>query len=410
MVAPGNRLERRDLSDHNSLEGMMDAPNPETIDLLRRLVAFDTTSRNSNLALIDFARELLESNGAYCLTVPSPDRRKANLYATIGPLDRGGVLLSGHSDVVPVDGQDWRTDPFELVESEGRYYGRGACDMKGFLAVVLAAVPELAAAELAEPLHIAITYDEEVGCQGVPVLIEAMQTMPHRPRFCIVGEPTEMHVAIGHKGSRSFQACFHGRGGHSSLAPLSVNAVEHAAELVTRLSALGRRYADEGPFDPDFDVAHTTVHTGVIRGGTQVNIVPALCELDFEYRALPQHDDEAPESLIRSWLQEEIVPAMRQLDERCGVDLVRRSAYPGLATDREADITQLARELSPSGEPIKVAFGTEAGSYQKALGIPSVVCGPGSIRQAHQPNEYIAASQLRRAEEFMVRLSRKLMA
>lgn len=385
-------------------------PGDRTIELFRHLVGFDTTSRNSNLDLIEFARDVLESVGASCVTVLSQEGNKANLFATIGPADRGGVLLSGHSDVVPVDGQAWSSDPFVVTERGGRFFGRGTCDMKGFLAVVLAAAPLFAAERLTEPLHIALTYDEEIGCLGVPVLIEAMRSMPVLPRLCIVGEPTGMRVAIGHKGARAYRACFHGREAHSSLAPLSVNAVEHAAALVARLTALGREFALHGPFDPDYDVAHATVHTGVIRGGTQVNIVPAHCEVEFEYRPLPEQDNDAPESRIRGWLDEEIVPAMQAIDKACGMELERRYAYPGLATAREADITLLARELSKSGEPVKIAFGTEAGSYHSELGIPSVVCGPGSIRQAHQPDEFVSAGQLAACEEFMRRLLNRLSA
>jgi acetylornithine deacetylase len=394
--------------DSTSQSTSGDPPDRRVLELLERLVAFDTTSRNSNLELIEFTAGLLTACGASCATVFSPDGRKANLLATIGPDDRGGVLLSGHSDVVPVDGQHWRTDPFVLTEHGERFYGRGSCDMKGFLAVVLAAAPDFARARLARPLQIAVTYDEEVGCLGVPVLIDAMREMPVLPRLCIVGEPTRMRVAVGHKGARAYHARFRGRESHSSLAPLSVNAVEHAADLVTRLTALGRRFASDGPRDDDYEVGHTTVHTGVIRGGTQVNIVPADCEVEFEYRPLPEQDGDAPETLIRGWVEEEITPAMRAVNPECGVELARRYAYPGLATDPQAEVARLAGELAMSGEPIKIAFGTEAGCYQAGLGIPSVVCGPGSIRQAHQPDEYVEAAQLAACERFMGRLLEKL--
>lgn len=385
-----------------------DHPAERVVGLLKRLVAFDTTSRNSNLELIEFADDLLKACGASCTTILSPDGRKANLFATIGPADLGGVMLSGHSDVVPVDGQRWRTDPFVLTADGGRFYGRGSCDMKGFLAVVLAAAPDFAAARLAHPLHIAVTYDEEVGCLGVPVLIEAMRDMPVPPRMCIVGEPTRMRVAVGHKGARAYHARFRGREAHSSLAPLSVNAVEHAANLVTRLTTLGAYFASEGPHDERYDVAHATVHTGLIRGGAQVNIVPADCEVEFEYRPLPEQDGDAPEALIRGWVEGEITPAMQTVDPECGVELARRYAYPGLATDPQAEVALLARELSMSGEPIKIAFGTEAGCYQSGLGIPSVVCGPGSILQAHQPDEYVEAAQLAACERFVKRLLARL--
>lgn len=379
-------------------------PSPDTVSLLERLVAFDTTSRNSNLELVEFARAHLEALGASCMVAPSPDGRKANLLATFGPPEHPGVLLSGHTDVVPVDGQDWHTDPFMLTQVEDRFHGRGTCDMKGFIAAVLAASPAFARAQLTAPIHIALTYDEEVGCLGVPVLIEAMRQMPALPALAIVGEPTSMQVAIGHKGARAFSAMFRGREAHSSLAPLSVNAVEYAAELVHRLTALGRRFAAEGPFDHDYDVAYTTVHTGVIRGGTQVNIVPSRCDVQFEYRPLPAGDEETPEQLVRNWIERDIAPAMRSVDDGCGVELERRYAYPGLATSRDAEVTRIARELSGSGEPVKIAFGTEAGCYHADLGIASVVCGPGSIRQAHQRDEYVGAAQLALCDRFMRRL------
>jgi acetylornithine deacetylase len=380
-------------------------PSSDTIALLERLVAIDTTSRNSNLELIGFAREWLESLGATCALTPSPDGRKANLLATFGPADRPGVLLSGHTDVVPVDGQDWHTDPFVLTRIEDRYHARGACDMKGFIAAVLAAAPNFARVGLAEPIHIALTYDEEIGCLGVPVLIRAMREMAALPRLAIIGEPTGMQVAIGHKGARAFAASFRGREAHSSLAPLAVNAVEHAAELVSRLTRLGREFADHGPFDDDYDVGHATVHTGVFHGGTQVNIVPARCELEFEYRPLPGIDEDGPEHLVRDWIENEIEPAMQWRDPDCGIDLERRYAYPGLATPHDAEVTRITRALAGAAEPVKIAFGTEAGCYHTDLGIPSVVCGPGSIRQAHQRDEYVSAAQLACCDRFMHRLT-----
>ncbi|GJL83099.1 MAG: acetylornithine deacetylase [marine bacterium B5-7] len=383
-------------------------PRQETIELLEKLIGFDTTSSKPNIEMIDFIRDHLQSIGASCITTPSSDGRKANLLATIGPLNKPGIMLSGHSDVVPVEGQQWHSNPFILTENNGRYYGRGSCDMKGFLAVVIEAAEKFANARLTEPLHIAITYDEEIGCLGVPHLIDAMRSMSIKPRLAIVGEPTDMRVAIGHKGARAYRACFTGRESHSSLAPLTVNAIENAADFVTRLTAMGRRFANQGPFDEDYDVAYTTVNTGVFHGGTQVNIVPSHCEVEFEYRALPQQDNDAPEKLIRQWLDNDISPSMKSVDEQCGVELERRYAYPGLDTDPHAEVTQLATELSEASQPIKIAFGTEAGCYHQYLDCPSVVCGPGSIRQAHRADEYVSELQLAKCEQFVERLRHKM--
>jgi acetylornithine deacetylase len=312
-------------------------------------------------------------------------------------------MVSAHSDVVPVDGQSWTSDPFVLTPRDGRFHGRGACDMKGFLAVALASVPSFAGADLHWPLHVAVTYDEEVGCLGVPVLIEALRGLPVRPRMVIVGEPTAMRVAVGHKGARAYQARFRGRAAHSSLAPAAVNAVEHAAELVTRLTRLGREYAAAGPFADGYDVAHTTVHTGVVHGGTQVNIVPDECAVHFEFRPLPGLDADAVEGRIRTWLDDDIGPAMAAIDDACGVELEREYAYPGLDTPVDAPIVALARSLG-AGEPVRIAFGAEAGAFHAGLDAPSIVCGPGSIRQAHQADEYVSAAQLASCEDFFDKL------
>jgi acetylornithine deacetylase len=380
-----------------------------TIEMLDRLVAFDSTSRNSNLELIEFIRTYLLKLGARIQLIYSEDRHKANLLATIGPNATGGIMLSAHSDVVPVDGQDWRSDPFHLEERNGNLYGRGAADMKGFLATVLAAVPAFAKASLSEPLHIAVSYDEEAGLLGVQSLIKAMREIPVKPRMCIVGEPTEMKVAIGHKGRRAYIAHFRGKAAHSSLCPMAVNAVEHAADLVTRLRALGELYEAEGPFDNDYDVPHTTVHTGMIHGGVQVNIVPAFCDVEFEYRHLPEVNPDEIETKLQCWLHDEIEPPMKALDSQCGVELELTSAYPGLSTGPQEEVVRLCQQLADGGAPIKIAFGTEAGSFQQGLGTPSVVCGPGSIRQAHQPDEFISLEMLAACEQFIERLRRQLL-
>ena len=263
----------------------------DKIELARRLVAFDTTSRNSNLTLIDFIRDYLDGYGVTSELVFDAGGAKANLYATIGDQDRGGIMLSGHTDVVPVDGQDWSTDPFKLVEKDGLLYGRGSADMKGFIATVLSLVPELVQRKLREPIHLSFSYDEEVGCRvGVRTLIAELEKRPNKPRLAIVGEPTEMQVGIGHKGKRSMRCHVHGYEAHSSQIHLGVNAIEAAAELVARLKEMARRKRDHGPFDPDFDPPYSSIHTGLIQGGTALNIVPRDCHFDFEFRALPGDD------------------------------------------------------------------------------------------------------------------------
>lgn len=388
----------------------MKGAESQTVAILRELVAFDTTSHRSNLELIEFARSRLEASGARCLRFPSDDRRKANLFATIGPADRGGLMLSGHSDVVPADPADWQSDPFTVAWRDGRFYGRGTADMKGFIAAVLAAAPGFADADLPVPVHIALTYDEEVGCLGAPALIRAVRKHAIQPRFCVVGEPTGMRVAIGHKGARAYHAHFRGKAGHSSLAPFAVNAVEHAAALVDRLTRLGRRLAAEGPFDEGYDVPYTTVHTGVFHGGTQVNIVPARCDVDFEFRPLPEADADAIEADIRGWVEDEIAPSMGRDHKECGVSLERRYGYPGLDMDSADPMVDAFRALVQPSPAIRIAFGTEAGWFKNELAVPAIVCGPGHIGDAHRPDEFVSADQLELCDRFLAGIRDELKA
>jgi acetylornithine deacetylase len=381
----------------------MGGPASDSIDMLRRLVAFDTTSRESNLALIEFVREWLDRHAVESELVFDETGRKANLYATIGPPDVGGIMLSGHTDVVPVDGQDWHTDPFLVSAADGKLFGRGTADMKSFVAVVLAQMPQLVARRLRTPIHLAFSYDEEVGCRGVRRLIAALADRPVRPRLCIVGEPTSMQPVIGHKGKRSFQCRVHGFECHSAMTHLGVNAVEAAAELVAELKAMARRKRDFGPFDNDFTPPHTTIHTGRIAGGTALNIVPKECSFDFEYRLLPGDDAEAPIAALRAFAERRLLPEMRAVRPEASIEFAELSAFPALATLADAEITRLAMSLTGANGVGKVAFGTEAGLFQQA-GIPTVVCGPGSIEQAHKPDEFIELDQILRCEEFIGRL------
>jgi acetylornithine deacetylase len=309
--------------------------------------------------------------------------------------------------VVPVEGQAWETDPFKMVEKDGRLHGRGTSDMKGFIACVLAAVPQFMERGLKAPLHLAFSYDEEVGCLGVGRLIADLGRAGIRPGSCIVGEPTEMRPIIAHKGKRSYRCTVRGLAGHSAYAPHGVNAVEYAAEAVAFLKAMARRHRDQGPFDRSFDVAHTTVHTGVLRGGTQLNVIPHEAVFDFEFRHLPGDD---PERLLREFeghVGRKLEPEMRAVHAGSGFSIEPLSNIPMLDTGPEAEVVELAQELSGNRDFGKVSFATEGSQFQRA-GIPTVVCGPGSIAQAHKPNEYVTLDQLQRCDAFLRGLMQRL--
>jgi len=376
------------------------APGAGTLKLIRELIAFPTVSRDSNLDLIDYVRELLRPLDADVRLTFDDDKRKANLFATLGPRGVPGIALSGHTDVVPIDGQDWASDPFVVEERDGKLYGRGTSDMKSFIACALAVVPELVQRGLKAPVHLAFSYDEEVGCLGVRDLLTDMAQAGIRPRSCIVGEPTEMRPVIAHKGKQSYRCTVRGLASHSAYAPFGVNAVEAAAEAITFLKQMARRHRDQGPYDRGFDVAYTTVHTGVINGGTALNIVPQDCVFDFEFRNLPGDD---PDALLREFeahVCKVIEPEMHDVDPQSGFNIVKMSEIPALDTGAETEVAALAQELSGSGDIAKVSFGTEASQFQVA-GVPTVVCGPGSIRQAHKPDEFVTLEQVARCEVFL---------
>jgi acetylornithine deacetylase len=376
---------------------------PVSLEMIRRLIAFPTVSRDSNLELIHYARDYLAAFGAEIRLTHDDEKRKANLFATLGPRGEPGIALSGHTDVVPVEGQSWDTDPFTVVEKNGRLYGRGTSDMKSFIAVALALVPEFVQRGLKMPLHLALSYDEEVGCIGVGRLIADLARAGVRPKACIVGEPTLMRPVVAHKGKRGYRCTVRGLAGHSAYAPRGVNAVEYAAEAVAYLKGMARRIREEGPHDRGFDVAHTTVHTGVIRGGTALNVIPHQCTFDFEFRHLPGHDPEALLAEFKGHLAIRLEPEMRAIDAATGFTIEPLSEIPVLDAGPETEIVGLAQELSGQAEIGKVSFGTEGSQFQRA-GIPTVVCGPGSIEQAHKPNEYVALEQVTQCETFMRRL------
>jgi acetylornithine deacetylase len=371
--------------------------------VLERLIAFDTTSRLSNLSLIDWVREYLAAFGIDSRLTYDDTGAKANLFATIGNGDAPGIVLSGHTDVVPVDGQNWSVPPFQLTERDGRFYGRGTSDMKSFLAVALAYVPDFLAAHSATPIHLAFSYDEEVGCQGVPRLIADLVRRGMAPQACIVGEPTEMRVVTGHKGKIAMRGIATGLECHSSLAPTGVNAVEAAAGLITHLKDEARRRAKEGPFDSRFDPPYTTIQTGVVHGGTALNIVPGKCCFDFEFRTVPSEQPEKLQAEVALWSDTNLVPDMQKISDQTGIAFSRISSFPGLDTDDNAPVVALGKTLSGSNQTHRVPYGTEGGLFQQA-GIPTIICGPGNIEQAHKPDEFIAIDQVRQCELFMERL------
>lgn len=373
--------------------------------MIRKLVSFDTTSRNSNLEIIEFIRGYLASHGVESRLVHDEGGKKANLYATLGPQDKPGIALSGHTDVVPIDGQEWATDPWQLTERDGKLYGRGTCDMKSFVGVALAFVPELLRRGLETPIHLAFSYDEEVGCLGVRRLIGALNRMKVKPALCVVGEPSRMEVTIAHKGRRSYNAHVRGLEAHSSLATRAVNAIEYAALLIAFMRGLGRRFAAEGPFDGEFDIAHTTVQTCTIEGGTAINIVPRDCRFSFEFRNLPHHDADTIFAEIQAYARDVLEPEMRRIAPEAFITIEENSSLPGLDTDPAAEVVAFVKALAGRNDHGKVAFGTEAGLFQKTAGIPTVVCGPGDIDQAHKPNEFVALDQILKCEAFMGRLA-----
>jgi acetylornithine deacetylase len=375
--------------------------------LLERLIGFATVSRESNLELIAFIERYLAEFGICSELFYNAERTKANLFATIGPRDRGGVVLSGHTDVVPVDGQAWTVEPFRLTERDGRLYGRGTADMKGFIASVLAAVPAFIAADLKTPIHLAFSYDEEVGCLGVRPMLEELAKRAHKPLLCLIGEPTELKPVLGHKGKLAMRCCVKGAACHSAYAPYGVNAIQYAARLIGQLDEIGARLASPEHRDERFDPPYSTVQTGVIKGGRALNIVPAECEFDFEVRALPGFEAQTVADELAHYAQAQLLPAMRAVQPDTDIQWQSLGAYPGLATPPESEAARLLAHISGSTDFGTVAFGTEGGLYEQA-GIPTVVCGPGSMDQGHKPDEFVSETQLADCDAMLVRLAHYL--
>lgn len=375
-------------------------PMLKSRDILADLVAFDTTTRNSNLDLIAYVEDYLSKFGLASRRVFNDDKRKASLWATIGPDGNGGLILNGHTDCVPVDGQQWTSPPFTLTEREGRLYGRGACDMKGFIACVLAAVPEMLAQPLVRPIHLAFSHDEEIGCVGVRGMLAEIAANGPRAEACIVGEPTSMQAVTGHKGGRAYRCHVEGLSMHSSLAPQGVNAIEYAAALIGFIGSEAGKIAEMAS-DADFDLPYSTISVGMIEGGTAINIVPDRCSFVFEFRNLIEIDQEEVFRDISGYAIGTLLPRMRAVCPDANIRFEPIYVYPAHAIDADHPFVGRIKALLGRNGHSKVAYGAEAGLFLSELGLPAVLCGPGSIVQAHKPDEYVELEQLDACDEFL---------
>jgi len=373
-------------------------------EMIERLVAFDTTSDRSNLELIGFVRDYLDGHGVESTLVPDETGQKASLFATIGPKDRGGVALSGHTDCVPVDGQPWTTDPFSVVEKDGRLYGRGTCDMKGFVATALAMVPAFVEKPLATPIHLALSYDEETGCTGVrPMIAELGDTLP-MPRACIVGEPTCMGVVDAHKTITDYITVVTGHEAHSSLIDKGANSILAAGELLCELARMRDDMIEMGDPGGRFTPPYTTVHTGLIQGGTAHNIVPLKCRFEWEVRSLPGFDPDTLRRRLQTFAEEQVLPKLRAVAPTTNIETRQRVDVLGLAPDPGSLAETLAKRFAGSNHTETVAYATEGGLFQER-GIPTIICGPGDIAQAHQPDEFVDIAQVEACVAFMQKLT-----
>jgi acetylornithine deacetylase len=381
----------------------MAAARDAAVSILRDLVAFDTTSHRTNLGLITYVRDVLAESGVDSRLVPSDDGRKANLFATIGANRPGGVVLSGHTDVVPVEGQDWSSDPFAAEERGGRIYGRGTADMKGFIACTLAAVPELATADLKRPVHLAFSYDEEVGCLGVGRMIDAILSALPRPAAVIVGEPTSMRIAAAHKGICAMTTTVRGREAHSSRPQDGVNAIAAAADFVSEIYRIGDALAETG-CDDRFDPPFTSFNVGSIEGGDAINIIARECVVKWEFRPIPGADPDAIADRVEDYVIRDLLPRMQARASSASIDTVRDLLVPPFEADDGSPAVALARRATGDNDSGTLAFVTEASLYAKA-GLPAVICGPGDIAQAHQADEFIALEQIDACLGFLSRVT-----
>ena len=374
-----------------------------TLQHLERLIAFPSISRDSNLDLIAYVRDVLAGLGIAATLVHNEDGRKANLWATIGPPDRAGIVLSGHTDVVPVEGQAWTSDPFKMLARDGNLYGRGTADMKGFIACCLAMAERAVKAPLKSPINFAFSYDEEIGCVGVRRLLDLLRDAPVKPRLCIVGEPTMMQAVTAHKGKLGFRVTAHGLEAHSSLAPIGVNAIYMASDLIGAIRAIQKEIAEHGVRDGDYEVAYTTLHVGKMQGGEVMNIVPNRCTFDFEIRYLPEDDEHAIVTRIKG-VAEKVAATYCDVFAAARFDFADLQSYPAMNTPVDSEAVKFVHALTGGNSTGKITFGTEGGLFQKVLGTPAVVCGPGSIAVAHKPDEHVSEAQLSACDRMLERL------
>jgi acetylornithine deacetylase len=380
-----------------------------TVEILTDLIAMPTVSADSNLDLIEFAGELLQTLGASIELTYDEAGDKANLFATLGPAVDGGIVLSGHTDVVPVAGQPWTVDPFAATLSQERIYGRGSCDMKAFIACALAMAPKFHRADLVRPLHFALSFDEEVGCLGAPLMLGRLKQQAIRPSVCIIGEPTDMGVIEGHKGCYEYTTMFTGLEGHCSMPERGVNSVEYAVRFISRLMEIGEELKGRAPADSPYEPPWSTIQTGRISGGIARNIIPRHCEVDWEMRPVNQADARYALDQIYHFVNNRLAPEMQATHADAHVVTHVIAEVGGLEPVPHSEALRIAKELTGAADVSVVSFGTEAGLFQQ-MGISTVVCGPGSINQAHKPDEYVTVDQLQRCLDMIEGLIPKLAA
>ena len=378
-----------------------------SIQILEKLISFNTVSSNSNLDIISYCEKILKDAGAKITLIKNKEETKANLFATIGPVDQAGIILSGHTDVVPVTNQKWNTNPFELTEIDNKLYGRGTADMKSFVACALHAASKASSMNLRTPLHFSFSYDEEIGCVGVRSLIEMLKNSSTNPLFCIVGEPTSMQVMSGHKGKVNASVLIKGKEAHSALTTKGLNSIYLATEFIQGIQNIQTNLINNSTHDNDFEVPYTTLQVGKIEGGVAVNIVPSSSSLLFEIRSL--HSDD-PNLILKDIkiLSEKIVKSHIDKFPDTEIDIKITSQYPALNTMKNSDVISFLNGLTGNNSVEKVSFGTEGGLFSNELNIETAICGPGSMNQGHKPNEYIEKAQIDLCDQMLENLLDKL--
>ena len=375
-----------------------------SIEILKKLVSFDTTSFKSNLDLIKFIENYLNDLNIKSELIYDETKNKANLFATIGPNLQGGIVLSGHTDVVPITKQKWTSDPFILTERDNKLFGRGSSDIKGFIAIVLSRVSAMLEKKLKKPIHLAFSYDEEIGCVGVHSLLDLIKKKSINPEFCIVGEPTSMEMVIGHKGKHAYDVKVDGLSCHSGQAPYGVNAINYASKLINYIEEINKEKSIKGPFDNEYEIPYSTLHTGLIKGGTILNIVPNLCQFEFEIRHLAEDDPLEIIQRIKQYTEELLIKEMHNISSETNIEINEKINYPGLNISESISPVKQVKELLGNSSHKKVIFGTEGGLFKRELNLPTIICGPGSIDQAHKPDEFISIQQIEKGGTFIDKL------